>query len=193
MLFPIPLGYFVSIFLIVSGVLNCIDFITHRPEVATRAELLNGLCMAGWPIVAASVILLLIQVNRQLESLRLESAPAPAPQPKRSKKNAADEAGPAYPPAAEPMPRPQQAAAQVHQPVQPLPRTQVAAQAPRQLYPNSPIPGGGRVPQSRPMGTPAAAPVGMPPVADGVAPAGSSRPAAAGRDDSGKLSYFKVD
>ena len=74
MLLPIPIGYFVAIFLIISGVLNCMEFLDARPEDCTRADLLNGLAHEGWGIIAASCILLLIQINRQLESLRFEGS-----------------------------------------------------------------------------------------------------------------------
>lgn len=171
MLIPIPLGYFVSIFLIVSGVLNCVECWNERAAGGFRAGHLADLAEAGWPIMVASVILLLIQINRQLESLRLEAAREPeavVPVVKLKKKVPAEAA--AAPAMA--------AAAQV-----PVARAQVAA--PKQVYPNSPIPGGGRVPLSK------LVPADMP-AADGVAPAGAVKRAPS-RDEAGKLSYFKVD
>ena len=135
MLLPIPIGYFVAVFLVISGVLNCIQFLESQQEFTSRAEMLNALACEGWGIIAASVILLLIQINKQLERIRFAATP-PAE-------------------AARPISR-KLKAAQTEQPAAPQPK-------PRQMYPNSPIPGGGRVPQTT------------------------------GGSDEGKLNYFKVN
>ena len=91
MLFPIPIGYFVSTFLLISGTLNCLEYLANKPENCTRAVLLNGLAEAGWPIIAGSVILLLIQLNKQMEQLRLHaSVDLPPSSRKTSKKSATD-------------------------------------------------------------------------------------------------------
>lgn len=135
MLLPIPIGYFVAVFLIISGVMNCIQLLETQQEFTSRAELLNSLACEGWGIIAASVILLLIQINRQLERIRFAAAvPETTARPIIRK--------------AKPAPTEQNATPQAK---------------PRQVYPNSPIPGGGRVPQ------------------------------ATGSADEGKLNYFKVD
>ena len=156
MLLPIPIGYFVAIFLIISGVLNCMGFLDARPEDCTRADLLNGLAHEGWGIIAASCILLLIQINRQLESLRFEAArstPAPLPQKKVKGKVKSE---------------------QKEEKEQPAPAATPLVNVPRQVYPNSPIPGGGRVPQTHP----------------NPAPGAKLTPRA---EEHEKLSYFKVD
>ena len=156
MLLPIPIGYFVAIFLIISGVLNCMEFLDARPEDCTRADLLNGLAHEGWGIIAASCILLLIQINRQLESLRFEAArgtPAPLPQKKVKGKVKSE---------------------QKEEKEQPAPAATPPVNVPRQVYPNSPIPGGGRVPQTQP----------------NPAPGAKLTPRA---EEHEKLSYFKVD
>lgn len=129
----------------ICGVLNCVEFLETQQEISSRAELLNELACKGWGIIAASVILLLIQINKQLESLRFAALTSTEPAPVRIKKakTALTE----------------QAAATSQQ------------QKPRQVYPNSPIPGGGRVPQA-------------PDTAKGRENNG---------EDAGKLSYFKVD
>lgn len=154
MLLPIPIGYFVAVFLTVSGVLNCVEFLENKPADCTGADLLNGLACEGWGIIVAAGLLLLIQINKQLEHIRFaaaNTAPAPVPHKKNKVKTKAEE--PAPPPA-------------------PVPPTPV--NAPRQVYPNSPIPGGGRVPRTQP--TPA--PASMPP---------------SHSEEHEKLSYFKVD
>ena len=160
MLLPIPIGSFVAIFLIISGVLNCMDFLDARPEDCTRADLLNGLAHEGWGIIAASCILLLIQINRQLESLRFEAAkntPAPIPQKKVKAKVKSEQ---------------KEEKEQKEQ--EPAPASTPPVNVPRQVYPNSPIPGGGRVPQTQ--ATPAP---------------GAKLPTR--REEPEKLSYFKVD
>ena len=141
MYLPIPIGYFVAVFLFISGVMSCMEFLENQQEISSRAELLNELACKGWGIIAASVILLLIQINRQLESLRFSAHTSAEPAPARIKKQ-------------KPEPT-EQAPAANQQP------------KPRQVYPNSPIPGGGRVPQKPDTAT--------------------------GKDEAGKLSYFKVD
>lgn len=89
MLLPIPIGYFVSIFLLISGTLNCLEYLANKPENCTRAVLLNGLAEAGWPIIAGTVILLLIQLNKQMEQLRLHAAvDVPSSNRKASRKSA---------------------------------------------------------------------------------------------------------
>ena len=86
MFLAIPLGYFTAVFLLVTGVFSCVDFINTLPEETTGSETLNGLSQAGWPILAAVVILLLIQICRQLESLRLVASYSPAPGNETGKK-----------------------------------------------------------------------------------------------------------
>lgn len=76
MLLPVPIGYFVAIFLMISGLLNCMEFLNSHEEFSSRAELLNGLACNGWGIIASSVILLLIQINKQLENLRFAAVSA---------------------------------------------------------------------------------------------------------------------
>ena len=147
MLLPIPIGYFVAVFLFFCGIMNCMEFLETQQEIASRAELLNELACRGWGIIAASVILLLIQMNRQLEKLRFAAISTHGTAiPIKSKKAKAEQ-------------EPRAAAS---------PSNQVR---PRQVYPNSPIPGGGRVPQT---------------------PDKASTPEP-GKDSSGKLNYFKVD
>ena len=150
MLLPIPIGYFVAVFLTISGVLNCMKFLETRPADCTRADLLNGLACEGWGIIAASCILLLIQINKQLERIRFEAAKNTSvqlPQAKTKAKSAQKETTPAQ-------------AQPVH--------------TPRHIYPNSPIPGGGRVPLQQPVPAPGAK---LPPR----------------KEEPEKLSYFKVD
>ena len=150
MLLPIPIGYFVAVFLTISGVMNCMEFLEARPADCTRADLLNGLACEGWGIIAASCILLLIQINKQLERIRFEAAKNTSvqlPQAKTKAKPAQKETTPAQ-------------AQPVH--------------TPRQIYPNSPIPGGGRVPLQQPVPAPGAK---LPPR----------------KEEPEKLSYFKVD
>ena len=152
MLLPIPIGYFVAVFLTISGVLNCMEFLATRPANCTRADLLNGLACEGWGIIAASCILLLIQINKQLERIRFEAAKSdPEPQPLKKTK-------------VKPMQKRQES----------IPAHVPPEGTPRPVYPNSPSPGGGRVPQPHPTPVPGAK---LPPRQE--APE--------------KLSYFKVD
>lgn len=197
MLLPIPIGYFVSIFLFISGVLNCMEYLDNKPEDCTRAALLNGLAEAGWPIIAGSVLLLLIQINKQLEQLRLQVVvePVAGTAGKKVKKKAQPAKEAPAPPQQVPVPTP---VPPVGAPVWqgPIPATQHAAipittakpmttptpppvkPTTKPIYPNSPIPGGGRVPQ-------------MPTAADTPAPKSSKKGEV--QEGSGKLSYFKVD
>ena len=152
MLLPIPIGYFVAVFLTISGVLNCMKFLETRPADCTRADLLNGLACEGWGIIAASCILLLIQINKQLERIRFEAAKSdPEPQPLKKAK-------------VKPMQKRQES----------IPAHVPPVGTPRPVYPNSPIPGGGRVPQPHPT-----------PVPEAKLPPRQEAPE--------KLSYFKVD
>lgn len=213
MLFAIPIGYFVSVSLLISGILNCMEYLDNKPVNCTRAVLLNGLAEAGWPIIAASVILLLIQLNRQLEKLRLEattSAPPLPGKPLKKKKRSADDGMPEEEargsrkaaPAQQPTPsvslvglaRP----AQVHAPMQPVTHSHAAVPAPHMpTYPNSPIPGGGRVPQpavapAAPV-APAASPAAdLPPRPEPV-PSTRSGKRAPSKSEAESLSFFKVD
>ena len=80
MFLPVPIGYFIAVFLMVSGVLNCVEFLKTHEDFSSRAEMLNELACNGWGIIAASVILLLIQINKQLENIRFaeaDSSPSP--------------------------------------------------------------------------------------------------------------------
>lgn len=185
MLLPILTGYFVCVFLLVCGVLNCMEYLAHMPDNCSNTLLLNGLAEAGWPIIAASVILLLIQLNKQLEKLRMEYSEAPGPRnakPQKAGKNTVgrEDAPPAAPKAEVP---PQPAAgginlanlvpsAPAHSPMRPTnsPHTPV--------YPNSPIPGGGRVPQS-----PRPEPI----------PDTRCAKRAPSKTEAGSLNFFKVD
>lgn len=181
MLFAIPIGYFVSIFLFISGVLNCMEYLQNKPVNCTRATLLNGIVEAGWPIIAATIILLLIQVCRQLERLRLESQgsePARATTRKKAARLNSPAAEMIHRPAAQAGARPQ-------------------AQAPQQpVYPNSPIPGGGRVPQypttpgTPPPVTTASTP---PPPHPEPAPQPHVVKRAPNKQEGERLSFFKVD
>lgn len=187
MLLPVPLGYFVSTFLIICGTLNCLDYLAHKPENCTRAVLLNGLAEAGWPIIAASIILLLIQVNKQLEKLRLERTASIATElPKAripvKKKSTAHE--PVHP-------APSVNLATLVQAPAPAPEQQQAASGTstsphKPLYPNSPIPGGGRVPQHP---APSAS---LPPRPDFSNNTQSAKRAPS-KSEAGSLSFFKVD
>ena len=88
MMIAIPLGYFVSIFLIIAGFLNGAEFLSNRPSDITRAELLTQLSLAAWPLIAGTCVLLLIQIAKQIENLRLETdyTPEEKPAPKKKKK-----------------------------------------------------------------------------------------------------------
>ena len=88
MMIAIPLGYFVSIFLIIAGFLNGAEFLSNRPSDITRAELLTQLSLAAWPLIAGTCVLLLIQIAKQIENLHLETdcTPEEKPAPKKKKK-----------------------------------------------------------------------------------------------------------
>ena len=171
MLIAIPIGYFVAIILLVSGVYSGVDFLQNRPENAIGPEVLHELVVRSWPVIAGSALLLLIQIAKQLEKLRLVAhyVPAATTAPIKKKKKQA-EAEPAAPNLAD------------------LARTTAAVSegvAVTPMYPNSPIPGGGRVPQTTP--TAAAEPPASPAV-----PAASAR-RTPGKSKAPGLSYFKVD
>ena len=144
MLLVIPLGYFVAVFLLVCGVLNCVEYVQNLQQGIDRATMLSGITTTAWPIIAAVVILLLIQVCKQLESLRL-AATCPTEESNKktgkSKKQKSNEE-PAEQPASTPQPNLAHLAPPAPQP---------------QRYPNSPVPGAARtqqpaaVPQTRVM------------------------------------------
>lgn len=144
MLLVIPLGYFVAVFLLVCGVLNCAEYVQNLQQGIDRATMLSGITTTAWPIIAAVVILLLIQVCKQLESLRL-AATCPTEESNKnsgkSKKQKRSEE-PAEQPASTPQPNLAHLATPAPQP---------------QRYPNSPVPGAARtqqpaaVPQTRVM------------------------------------------
>ena len=144
MLLVIPLGYFVAVFLLVCGVLNCVEYVQNLQQGIDRATMLSGITTTAWPIIAAVVILLLIQVCKQLESLRL-AATCPTEESNKktgkSKKQKHSEE-PAEQPASTPQPNLAHLATPAPQP---------------QRYPNSPVPGAARtqqpaaVPQTRVM------------------------------------------
>lgn len=163
MLLVIPLGYFVAVFLLVCGVLNCVEYVQNLQQGIDRATMLSGITTTAWPIIAAVVILLLIQACKQLESLRL-AATCPTEESNKnsgkSKKQKRSEE-PAEQPASTPQPNLAHLATPAPQP---------------QRYPNSPIPGAARtqqpaaVPQTRVM-----------------------KQAPKKQADTQGLSYFKVD
>ena len=144
MLLVIPLGYFVAVFLLVCGVLNCVEYVQNLQQGIDRASMLSGITTTAWPIIAAVVILFLIQVCKQLESLRL-AATCPTEESnkktEKSKKQKSNEE-PAEQPASTPQPNLAHLATPAPQP---------------QRYPNSPVPGAARtqqpaaVPQTRVM------------------------------------------
>ena len=144
MLLVIPLGYFVAVFLLVCGVLNCVEYVQNLQQGIDRTTMLSGITATAWPIIAAVVILLLIQVCKQLESLRL-AATCPTEESNKktgkSKKQKLSEE-PAEQPASTPQPNLAHLATPAPQP---------------QRYPNSPVPGAARtqqpaaVPQTRVM------------------------------------------
>lgn len=144
MLLVIPLGYFVAVFLLVCGVLNCVEYVQNLQQGIDRTTMLSGITTTAWPIIAAVVILLLIQVCKQLESLRL-AATCPTEESNKktgkSKKQKSNEE-PAEQPASTPQPSLAHLATPAPQP---------------QRYPNSPVPGAARtqqpaaVPQTRVM------------------------------------------
>ena len=147
MLLVIPLGYFIAVFLLVCGVLNFVEYVQNLQQGNDRTTMLSGITATAWPIIAAVVILLLIQVCKQLESLRL-AATCPTEESNKntgkSKKQKRSEE-----PAEQPASTPQPSLAHLAAPSAP------AAQP--QRYPNSPIPGAARtqqpaaVPQTRVM------------------------------------------
>ena len=166
MLLVIPLGYFVAVFLLVCGVLNCVEYVQNLQQGIDRASMLSGITTTARPIIAAVVILLLIQVCKQLESLRL-AATCPTEESNKnrgkSKKQKRSEE-----PAEQPASTPQPSLAHLAAPSAP------AAQP--QRYPNSPVPGAARTQQ------PAAVPQTK------VMKQAPKKPA-----DTQGLSYFKVD
>ncbi len=172
MLLAIPIGYFVAIILLVSGVYSGVDFLYNRPDTLAGPALLHGLIITSWPVIAASALLLLIQMNKHLEKLRLSAhyTPAPAAATVKKKKKKAEAT--------------EESAAPVEQQVTTTPNlaglVQPATVTP--MYPNSPIPGGGRVPQ-------AAAAIPPTQIADHTA--GAMR--APRKGETPGLSYFKVD
>lgn len=210
MMIAIPLGYFVSVLLIIAGLMGGVEFLGNRPADVSRAELLVRLCAASWPLIAGTVVLLLIQIAKQVESLRIVAQYVPEAQPEAKKKKKVvkrqEEEEPAAPVYQEPAPAPAPAPAPMPVPsapqnpapmavpgipVQPpvMPVAPAATPVPPSttrtpLYPNSPIPGGGRVPQ---------APEPMPAQADGIAnlPTGGKR--APRKGEAQGLSFFKVD
>lgn len=209
MLFPIPIGYFVSIFLLISGVFNCLEYLNDKPVNCTRAVLLNGLAEAGWPIIAASVILLLIQLNQQMEKLRLVATVTPSARtakPQKKKKHsteaeyAEDEEQKVHKETPAPAPAVSLAGLvkpiQAHASMQPIVHTQseapVTPSPHMPTYPNSPIPGGGRVPQ------PTAAPgttlqsADLPPRPEPI-PTTRSTKRAPSKAEAETLNFFKVD
>lgn len=171
MLFPIPIGYFVTVILLISGVLNCVEYLNNKPDTLTAAQVMTGLAEAGWPVIAASVILLLIQINRQLEQLRLQAVYTPAPAGTKAKKNKKQEQTDSPAPASHSAVN----LAELARPTHP--------QVP--VYPNSPIPGGGRVPQQ-----PQEADL---PSRPEPAPATRSIKRAPSKAEADSLNYFKVD
>ena len=224
----IPLGYFVSIFLICAGILGGIEALSNRPEYASNAEYLVQASRAAWPLIAGTAILLLIQIAKQIEELRLVAnyVPEAEEESKKKKKKVIRKkepeqedtnyfghvtAGvapvapepkpapvvptppPAPAPAAAPAPIPPTSTASgpaIHAPMSPVaikktPRTTApvpATSTHTPLYPNSPIPGGGRVPQ-------AAAPQTAAP--DAAETAAAKRAPRKGEET--PLSFFKVD
>ena len=164
MLLVFPLGYFVAVFLLVCGVWSCVEYVQNLQQGIERAALLSSIATTAWPVIAAVVILLLIQMCRQLERLRLTAtrpeteSDAPAKKTKKKKcKEAATE-----------QPVPQPGLAHLATPPTPAPQPQ--------RYPNSPIPGATRpqppvpVPQTRVM-----------------------KQAPRKQADTQELNYFKVD
>ena len=66
MMIAIPLGYFVSIFLICAGLLGGFEALNNRPEGSTNAEFLVQSAAAAWPMIAGTALLLLIQIAKQI-------------------------------------------------------------------------------------------------------------------------------
>ena len=218
MMIAIPLGYFVSIFLICAGLLGGMEALANRPEDATNGEFLIRVALSSWPLIAGTALLLLIQIAKQIEELRLVASYVPAtesePQKKKTpRKKKTEEENTNYfghvtagvPPVAPeskpapvvptpPAPAPAQPSAvsttgnpAIHGSILPVAiKKEPRSTAPvpittthTPLYPNSPIPGGGRVPQD-----PASAP----------APGGDLPPATPASEKEGKpLSFFKID
>ncbi len=169
MLFPIPIGYFVTVILLISGVLNCVEYLNNKPDTLTAAQVMTGLAEAGWPVIAASVILLLIQINRQLEQLRLQAVYTPPESGTKKIKKQEQEPHPA------PAPHSAVNLADLARPARP--------QVP--VYPNSPIPGGGRVPLQHQEASPPTRPEPV--------PATRSIKRAPSKAEADSLNYFKVD
>ena len=173
MLIAIPIGYFVAILLLISGVYSGVDFLQNRPEGAIGPEVLHELVVRSWPMIAGSALLLLIQINQQLEKLRLVAhyTPSPAAEPARKRKKKAE--------------APVETGTAEEEPATPnladLARPAAAPVTP--MYPNSPIPGGGRVPQPSSTASVPATP---------AAPAASAKRAPRKGEAPG-LNYFKVD
>ena len=144
MLLVIPRGSVVAVVLLVCGVLNCVEYVQNLQQGIDRATMLSGITTTAWPIIAAVVILLLIQICKQLESLRL-AATCPTEESNKktgkSKKQKHSEE-PAEQPESTPQPNLAHLATPAPQP---------------QRYPNSPVPGAARtqqpaaVPQTRVM------------------------------------------
>lgn len=178
MFLAIPLGYFVAVVLFISGVLTGMEYLQVPHEDCTRGELLHGLVIAAWPMVAAVIVLLLIQINKQLENLRLVASYSPAPKDSKKTAKPVRKAAPA-----EETPIPATPAApNLAALAAAAPPAQAPATAPKSpVYPNSPIPGGGRVPQ---------APAQPQPVP--VPPTRSARRAPTKSESEG-LNFFKVD
>ncbi|MBR5889654.1 MAG: hypothetical protein IKY92_06400 [Akkermansia sp.] len=173
MLLAIPIGYFVATLLLVSGVYSGVDFLLNSPDTLTGPDKLHGLVINCWPVIAASALLLLIQINKQLEKLRLAVHYAPAPSAatvkKKAKKAEAAEEDSA------PMGQQVVTTPNLASLAQPAPATVTP------MYPNSPIPGGGRVPQAS----------AIPPTQITDHTQGGKR--APRKGESTGLSYFKVD
>lgn len=193
MTIAIPLGYLVALLLIIAGVISSTDFLVNLPEDGTWITQLSQLLQIAWPAIAGTIILLLVQIVNQLKELSLAaSKPAMQELPKKKKKPAihSEEITPAEPapeaaaPAFTPIPAapaPEQAASYV-------PPTTVRTP----LYPNSPIPGGGRVPQSQPHPH-------QQPQAEAAAPQPAAPQSATGglraprKGENQGLNFFKVD
>lgn len=214
MILAIPIGYFVAILLVISGFMSGMDYLAARPENCTRTVLLHGLVEAAWPLVAGTVVLLLIQINKQLENLRLAADYTPATQDTKKKKKKKplvdddddeDDYRPVVPKAAKPatvtpavtplvpnlagLTAPRQTPVTPQPPTpQPVPPSSIAGpQVP--MYPNSPIPGGGRVPQQpAQQQLPPQQPMSVPPTRTG-----KRAPVAPKADNQQGLSFFKVD
>lgn len=148
MFLAIPLGYFIAAFLLITGLVNCKEYIQNVPEGTSYTEVLNGVAQAGWPLIAAVVILLLIQTCRQIENLRLVASytPESSTEGKKSKKKKQATTPPAEP---ESTTTPNLA----HLAAAPSPAAATPQQP--QRYPNSPIPAAARTTHERPSSAPA--------------------------------------